>query len=183
MFKTIAGTVTLAAALVFTPALPAVGNEKVPYYFTVHVGMDKYQVNDVVERWNRNPTVELVRVNSCASHAPCVDIWQKYDNRGYYQPRQVAGLFYSVTNENDPWQGTIYNIDMFTWWNYQWPNYSDRQLIRKRILCHELGHYLLGPASIPHPDHGCLSESGKFYTWPGEWNKAHVSDWWSGYNA
>ena len=173
MKRTIMSVLVFCLLLVFAPAAHATDyspDGRAKFYYVIHVGMYKYAVNDVVNRWNRNPYRVLVRATSCADLQPCVDIYSAEDrtavfpNSDYDTTHTVAGEFFGRkmylgmdSTMEDFWQGNTI-IYLYTWWESNDLGNADQLAKdRRHLFCHELGHYMIGSASLSHPDGGCVS--------------------------
>lgn len=122
-----------------------------------------------VKRWNRSPHVRLRQVPSCDGIGEgCVTIINKWDYDRHlhpddWGPRSTGGTWWSSNVYYDELPVASDLIEVYDW-------VTDRRQ-RQRIVCHELGHFLLQDGA--HPDRGCMSYE-RWFPYPGEWLKRHV---------
>lgn len=140
-------------------------DRRVPLYYadqTVRDGAADYPVEDTARRWSRNPYVRLVPVESCTPDLdPCVTITES-DAVTDLPEADGAWLGWPTGHSEivlvpRPYMDSIGQGDRF----------------RRYLICHELGHYVLGRWDDAHTVPGCMT--GTDITRPTRAGRAAVS--------
>lgn len=157
--------------LVSGPAAALTVPAPVPLYYADHTTSD-WNIAESVALWNKNDEIALVRVADCApQYQPCTTLIEKPDYTGtLIQPSTTAGIWdFGLYAEHK--YDHLSTIEMYTWWENTRRSPEGDVLMRQRVSCHELGHFIY--ATGDHPTHGCLGAVDSRYR-PGRWLRANI---------
>jgi len=170
--------VSLVVAAVAALVLPVLGSSpaaaltvRTPLYYADHTSSD-WNIAESVALWNKNDQIVLIRVDDCApQYQPCTTLIEKPDYTGtLISPATTAGIWdFGLYAEHK--YDHLSTIEMYTWWEDAGRAAQGDVLMRQRISCHELGHFVF--ATGDHPAHGCLGAVDSSYR-PGRWLRANI---------